>query len=180
MWWPKIISRKLIKSVDSNCINIHPSYLPYFKGKDPNFWSILSNGPFGVSIHYVDEKIDSGRIIFRKKINNFDFTNNAEDLYKLSKKEILSIFKKKYKVLRTKKKLKTLKNISNNINYRKDMIKKSKLILKKKYKAEYILNLLRAKTFPPHKGVLFKKNGKTYQARIKISKINNKISKNQN
>ena len=172
LWWPKIISKKLIKSVNSKFINIHPSYLPYFKGKDPNFWSILSNGPFGVSIHYANEKIDSGPIIFRKKINKFDMTNNAEDLYKISQKELISLFKKKYKILRSKKKLITTENVSNNVNYRKDMIIKSKIVLKKKYTAEYLINLLRAKTFPPHKGILFKKNGQTYQARIIISKIN--------
>ena len=71
-----------------NLINIHPSYLPYFKGKDPNFWSILFNGPFGVSIHYVNKLIDSGAIIFREKINDFGYDKNAKDLHDISKKHI--------------------------------------------------------------------------------------------
>jgi methionyl-tRNA formyltransferase len=173
LWWPKIISKRFIKSINSNFINIHPSYLPHFKGKDPNFWSMISNGPFGVSIHYVNEKIDSGPIILRKKISGLDMTNDAEDLYKFSKKELILLFKKKYKILRnTKKKLKTFKNTPTTVNYRKDMIKKSKIDLKKRYTGEYLINLLRAKTFSPHKGVLFKKNKKTYQARIKITEVN--------
>ncbi len=176
LWWPNIISYKVLKSTTHGCINIHPSYLPYFKGKDPNFWSILFNGPFGVSIHYVNKLIDSGAIIFREKINDFGYDKNAKDLHDISKKQIINLFKRKYKFLRnTKKKLRTIKNISTNINYRKDMIKKAKIDLKKKYTAEYLINLMRAKTFSPHNGVIFKKNKKKFHARIFIKKINDKF-----
>ncbi len=176
LWWPNIISLKLIQSTTNGCINIHPGYLPFFKGKDPNFWSILFNGPFGVSIHYVNKFIDSGPIIFREKINNFEYDKNAKDLYNISKIQIINLFKRKYKFLRnTKKKLKTIKNISTNINYRKDMVKKSRIDLKKKYTAEYLINLMRAKTFPPHNGVIFRKNKKKFQVRVHIKKIDDKI-----
>ena len=29
-------------------------------------WAILNSGPYGVSIHHVNTKTDSGKIIFRK------------------------------------------------------------------------------------------------------------------
>ena len=50
LWWPFILKNSL--NIPKNgTINIHPSHLPYFKGKDPNFWAILNSGPYGVSIH---------------------------------------------------------------------------------------------------------------------------------
>ncbi len=45
-------------------INIHPSLLPAFKGKDGNKTAFLAGFKIsGITIHYVDKKIDSGKII---------------------------------------------------------------------------------------------------------------------
>ena len=39
LWWPKIISESIINISKKGAINLHPSYLPYCRGKDPNFWT---------------------------------------------------------------------------------------------------------------------------------------------
>lgn len=50
-------------------INIHPSYLPHYRGQHVVNWAIV-NGETetGVTIHFVDEGIDTGDIIVQKKI----------------------------------------------------------------------------------------------------------------
>tara|TARA_B110000971_G_C19913474_1_gene455657 strand:+ start:56 stop:805 length:750 start_codon:yes stop_codon:yes gene_type:complete len=173
LWWPFILNKKILALSKFGAINIHPSYLPYYKGKDPNFWSILNDGPFGVSIHYANKNIDSGPIIYREKITKFRYSQNAIDLYQLAEKKIIDLFKRKYKFLRKAGDItiKTLKNKPSRINYRINMIKTSNINLKKRYSGKYIINLLRAKTFPPHEGVIFKEDGKMYSATIKIKKI---------
>ena len=173
LWWPFILKKNLLKLPQNGTINIHPSYLPYFKGKDPNFWAILNKGPYGVSIHEVNTKTDSGKILYRKKINKIDSTIDGKKLYKINLAEIVKLFKNKYISLRKKKfdRLK-LMNKKSKIYKRKDMIKESKIFLNKMYKAEYLINLFRAKNFPPNRGVTFKKKGKTYSINIKIKKVN--------
>ena len=44
-------------------INLHTSYLPWNKGAHPNFWSWLDDTPKGVTLHVMDEGIDTGPII---------------------------------------------------------------------------------------------------------------------
>ena len=44
-------------------MNLHPSYLPYNRGKDPYVWSILNEKPFGTTIHEMNEKIDDGNYL---------------------------------------------------------------------------------------------------------------------
>tara|TARA_B100000530_G_scaffold267829_1_gene180461 strand:+ start:535 stop:1275 length:741 start_codon:yes stop_codon:yes gene_type:complete len=172
LWWPFILKKKLLRIPKNGTINIHPSYLPYFKGKDPNFWAILNRGPYGVSIHNVNTKIDSGKIIFRKKINKIDSTIDGKKLYNINLTELVKLFKNKYKFLRTKKlNGPKLMNKKTKIYKRKDMVKESKISLNKTYKAEYLINLLRAKNFPPNNGVTFKKNNKTYSINIKIKEV---------
>ena len=52
----------------NRAINLHISYLPWNRGADPNFWSFAENTPKGVTIHYVDEGIDTGDIIVQKEV----------------------------------------------------------------------------------------------------------------
>jgi len=51
-------------------INIHSSLLPEYKGVSPSFWSLLHDeSKTGITVHYMDEKIDAGDIIRRKPID---------------------------------------------------------------------------------------------------------------
>ena len=71
----KIISNNFIKKFQNKIINIHPSLLPKFKGLN-TFNRVLKNNEkkTGCTVHYVNEKLDGGRIIARKSfyINSFD------------------------------------------------------------------------------------------------------------
>ena len=65
--FPKILKKNII-NLKGRFINLHLSYLPYNRGKNPNVWSIVENTPAGVTLHEIDKGIDTGKIIFRKKI----------------------------------------------------------------------------------------------------------------
>jgi len=53
----------------SYCINIHPSLLPSYKGPNPIFWGLLdNNSEFGITLHLIDEGIDTGDIICQRAI----------------------------------------------------------------------------------------------------------------
>tara|TARA_S200000501_G_scaffold368194_1_gene405679 strand:- start:902 stop:1639 length:738 start_codon:yes stop_codon:yes gene_type:complete len=171
LWWPLILKKNLLKIPKYGTINTHPSYLPHYKGRDPNFWSILNNGPYGVTIHKASIKIDSGNILFQKKINKIDYTIDGQKLYKINAVEIVKLFKNKYKILRKNNFTKFKMNKKSKIKKRNDMIKECEITLNKSYKAEYLINLMRAKNFPPNNGVTFKKKGKIYSINIKIKKI---------
>jgi folate-dependent phosphoribosylglycinamide formyltransferase PurN len=49
-------------------INLHIGFLPYNRGVHPNFWSFYDGTPNGVTIHLIDEGIDTGDIIFQRYI----------------------------------------------------------------------------------------------------------------
>ena len=66
--WSSIIYKKNFLSKFKNNLNLHPSYLPYNRGKDPYCWSIYNSTPIGVTIHKMNHKIDKGKIYIRKRI----------------------------------------------------------------------------------------------------------------
>jgi len=60
-----ILTNDILNKVNGRAINLHISYLPFNRGADPNLWSYLEDSPKGVSIHYIDEGIDTGDIIYQ-------------------------------------------------------------------------------------------------------------------
>jgi methionyl-tRNA formyltransferase len=60
------ISKEMVQAVKGRAINLHISYLPWNRGANPNYWSWKENTPKGVTIHYVDDGIDTGDIIIQK------------------------------------------------------------------------------------------------------------------
>ena len=63
----KILKKNILEKISRPPINLHISYLPYNRGAYPNFWSFIKETPKGVSIHEINEGIDKGGIIARKK-----------------------------------------------------------------------------------------------------------------
>ena len=65
----KILSKSFITNFKGKILNIHPSLLPKFKGLNTHSRAIKNNEKFsGCTVHYVNSKLDSGKIILQKKV----------------------------------------------------------------------------------------------------------------
>lgn len=62
------VPKDIIEVPEKGVVNLHPSFLPYNRGSHPYIWPLIDGTPAGVSVHYMNEKIDEGDIIDRKKI----------------------------------------------------------------------------------------------------------------
>ncbi|MBP2240891.1 phosphoribosylglycinamide formyltransferase-1 [Cytobacillus eiseniae] len=65
----RLIGPTLLKSYEGRIINIHPSLLPAFPGKDAIGQALNANvKESGVTIHFVDEGMDTGPIIAQQSV----------------------------------------------------------------------------------------------------------------
>ena len=64
----RILSKKTVEAFNYGVINFHPGIIPENRGLDNLKWAIHLNIPQGVTTHFIDERIDAGRIILKKKI----------------------------------------------------------------------------------------------------------------
>ena len=65
----RVLSRSFIKKFKGKIINIHPSYLPKYKGLNTSVRALENNEKFsGCTVHFVNSKLDSGKIILQKKV----------------------------------------------------------------------------------------------------------------
>jgi len=79
----KILSKDFIRNFKGKILNIHPSLLPKYKGLNTHYRAIQNKEKYsGCTVHLVNSKLDSGKIILQKKV-------------KLSKKETPSSLQKK-------------------------------------------------------------------------------------
>ena len=87
----KILSKNFIKKFKGKIINIHPSLLPKYKGLNTHARALQNKDKFsGCTVHFVNSKLDSGKIIMQEKV-------------KITKKDTL--FSLKRKVLKKEHKL---------------------------------------------------------------------------
>ena len=169
-WWPYILKESLLEIPKIGCLNFHPSYLPYNRGKDPNFWAIAKDTPFGVSLHFANTKIDNGSIAFQSVIDK-SWEDTGKTLYEKETKEILSLFKNNFQQIKSGNIPRKPQDLSRgSFHRRRELEAASRIDLEKSYKARDLLNIIRARTFYPYPAAWFIDNGKKYEVRIKITK----------
>ena len=90
----KILSKSFIKNFNGKILNIHPSLLPKYKGLNTHVKAIKNKDKYsGCTVHLVNSKLDSGRIINQKKVRI-----NKLDTPKTLAKKILAQEHKLYPV----------------------------------------------------------------------------------
>ena len=107
-----ILNKEVIHSSSAPIVNLHIAYLPYNRGAHPNFWSFYDGTPSGVSIHLIDEGIDTGPILFQKYVSFSDheisftqaYNRLIEEIENLFIDNLTAIVNKKYKAIPQRRK----------------------------------------------------------------------------
>ena len=82
----KILSKSFIKNFEGKILNIHPSLLPKYKGLNTHEKAIKNKDKYsGCTVHFVNSKLDSGKIINQKKVK----INKSDTPEKLAKKILI-------------------------------------------------------------------------------------------
>jgi len=65
----KILSQSFIQKFNGKILNIHPSLLPKYKGLNTHARALNNQDKYsGCTVHLVNSKLDSGKIILKKKV----------------------------------------------------------------------------------------------------------------
>ena len=65
----RILSKNFIQNFNGQILNIHPSLLPKYKGLNTHDRAIKNKDRYsGCTVHFVTDKLDSGKIIIQKKV----------------------------------------------------------------------------------------------------------------
>lgn len=95
-----IIKKDVLDFLPKRAINLHISYLPYNRGAYPNVFSHIDGTPSGISIHCIDEGIDTGDLIVRTMIK-FNGNETLRESYDILQHEIVKLFKSNWHKIRS-------------------------------------------------------------------------------
>lgn len=99
----RLIGTTLLEAYTRKIINIHPSLLPLFKGKDAVGQAMAAGvSKTGVTVHYVDEGMDTGEIISQEELDISNLNTREEietEIHKIEHKLYPKTIKKVLEVL---------------------------------------------------------------------------------
>ena len=94
MSFNQIFKREIIDIPKYNIINCHAGKLPFYRGRNILNWALINDEKeFGITVHYVDEGIDTGNIILQECYEITD-NDNYHTLLKRSYEECANILYK--------------------------------------------------------------------------------------
>ncbi len=170
--WGGYIFRSDILSLADNSLNIHPSFLPYGRGRDPVVWAIYNEDPAGVSLHKITEGVDEGPIFYQEEVS-YEFPIKGSELYEIIEKRCWEIFHEKWPKIK-KGELEPFKQDSTLIkdtNIRKDLLENRTIFLEEKIYNNNFINKVLAYDFGEKFFLILSKNKKKYSIRLVIEEL---------
>jgi methionyl-tRNA formyltransferase len=149
-------------------INLHPSLLPFNRGQYPNVWSIVEGTPAGATIHYIDEGIDTGDIIAQREVV-VEPIDTGGSLYAKLEACCVELFRATWPMIKrgTAPKIPQSPQ-AGSVHRTRDVDRIDRIELGQSYTARELINILRARTFPPYKGAYFIDQGRRVDLRLDL------------
>lgn len=162
-----ILKKEILSVAKYGAVNLHPAYLPFNRGAHPNVWSIIEGTPAGVTLHTIDERVDTGKILAQIKVKVLP-EDTGKSLYRKLEDAAYELLANNWPRLVGHKIKPRRQKSGGSYHLVKDLQNWDEIVLDKKYTGREVLNILRARTFPPYRGAYFKAGGKKIFARVKL------------
>jgi methionyl-tRNA formyltransferase len=163
-----ILREPFLASFPKGVVNLHPSLLPWNRGQYPNVWSIIEDTPSGVTFHYIDPGIDTGDIIAQKTVE-VEPVDTGETLYRKLERAGLDLFKEAWGPFSLGEAPRIPQAGRESTSHRtSDVEKVDEIDLDGTYTGRALLDVLRARTFPPYKGAWFRAGGRKVYVRVQL------------
>ncbi len=152
----------------AGCVNLHPAYLPFNRGAYPNVWSIVDRTPAGVTIHFVDERIDAGDIVAQSRVE-VEPTDTGESLYLRLEEAAFQLFCQTWPALRSGRAARSPQQREAGTFHRvRDVDRIDEIELDRSYTARWLLDVLRARTFGTFPGAYFRDGNRKVYVTVRL------------
>lgn len=155
-----LLAREVLETLPAGCINLHTGFLPYNRGAYPNVWSIVERTPAGVAVHFVDEGVDTGDIIARREVA-VEPVDTGASLFEKLEEAALQLFQETWALVLAGRATRTPQDLSEGSSHRvADVARIDEIDLDRTYRAGDLIDVLRARSFPPYSGAFFRAAGR--------------------
>lgn len=146
-----ILKPDIISLPSKGAINLHPGFLPYNRGIFPNAWSIVEGTPAGTTLHFIDSGIDTGDIIAQQEVV-VKPSDTGESLYARLIETSIALFKETWPSLVKGEVPRRTQPTGGSSHRFADLEPITKIDPNLEMRVQDLINILRARTFPPFQG----------------------------
>lgn len=170
------VPSEILSLPPEGCINLHPAYLPYNRGANPNVWSIVEGTPAGVTLHYMDENFDEGEVIARREVD-VSFEDTGKSLHRRLERAQYELFTETWPAIEDGS-VETSTQESEKATYHtvSDFQELCEIDPDERYTAKELLDILRALTFPPFDNAHLEIDGEKYYVDVDVRKADDSDS----
>jgi len=163
-----ILKRDVLDLMPAGCLNVHPALLPYNRGANPNVWSIIERTPAGVTVHYIDEGVDTGAIVAQSQVQ-IEPVDTGKSLYRKLEYTAVELFKETWPLIHSRRPPVIPQNKNKGTYHRLvDVNDIDQIDLNCTYKAGELIDIIRARSFPPYPGAYFWQDGRKVYLRLRL------------
>jgi methionyl-tRNA formyltransferase len=165
-----IVPEGVLGVPEGGCINIHPALLPYNRGANPNVWSIVEETPAGVTLHHMDETLDTGSIIAQREVETC-FADTGKDLYERLEDAQYELFTETWpSIVAGECKATDQAPDAGSYHTTADFEQLCELGPDEQVRVKQFLDRLRALTFPPYNNACIEVGGDRYYVDVDITR----------
>lgn len=170
-----ILKKPILDVFPRGVINVHPALLPFNRGSYPNVWSIVEGTPAGVTVHYMDEGVDTGDLIAQREVV-VESTDTGETLYRRLEGVSVELFEEIWTPWREGKALRRPQMHGGTTHKLKDVATIDEIHLDKEYSARALIDVLRARSFKGYRGAYFVSNGHRIYLELSLQQEKENVS----
>lgn len=90
--WRHIFKPHQIAMPKMGIVNVHNSFLPWNRGAHACTWAIIDQTPHGATMHWIDEGIDTGPILYQERVD-IAINDTADSLYRKTAEAEYRVFR---------------------------------------------------------------------------------------
>jgi len=170
VYFGHIIDREVLHAAKRRAVNLHPSFLPWGRGAHTNVWSIVDRTPAGVTLHAMEEQVDAGAILAQAEVVVEPWDTGASLYARLEDGAVRLLTRCWPRVVAER--WPGVPQSSGGTTHRlNDFRTLDYYDLNEHPEARRFFDLLRAKSFPPHQGLLVRIRHDVVEGRLSLRKV---------
>jgi methionyl-tRNA formyltransferase len=148
-------------------LNLHAGLLPFNRGVHPNVWSLVEGTAAGVTLHWVDAGVDTGDLAAQCEVPVTP-TDTGATLYARLEDAALSLFRNAWPEVENNTLARTPQSPGGTLHRVSDVEVLDRIDPERTYKARELIDILRARTFPPYKGAYLALGDRKVYLRLEV------------
>lgn len=167
----RILSPDVLALFGDGVVNLHNGYLPWNRGAHTNVWPLVDGSPAGVTLHWMDAGVDTGPAIAQTPVAAHPW-DTAESLYDRLDGAADALFRETWPhVVAATGWVGGTYTGGGSVHRVADLRHLDTIDLDAPTTARAVLNQLRARTFPPYRGVTYAENGQVVEVTVNLRRV---------